>query len=221
MATSSIAPPVVLFLCLRRGPFLRPGLRAAQGSRWTGRHRIGFDAREGAPLVEYRPRDAGALPVICLCGLMATYMTMSAMSRRRRPPCRSDTAADSQVGPPPDLATTSAVIRRRRVDFGRQCEKSADLIDDAGALAHQALPDPVQRLQVELVAKIPLRILSKPLLTRDQVELLRYDNVVSDTERRDGLTLEELGIAPQSITAIVPTYLWRFRKAGQFRGHLA
>jgi NADH dehydrogenase len=53
-------------------------------------------------------------------------------------------------------------------------------------------------------------------LTRDQVELLRYDNVVSDTARDRGLTLEGLGIIPQSVAAIVPTYLWRFRRAGQF-----
>jgi uncharacterized protein YbjT (DUF2867 family) len=86
------------------------------------------------------------------------------------------------------------------------------------------LPFGVAKLQAavfELVSRLPLRVLSKPLLTRDQVELLRYDNVVSDTARRDGLTFEGLGITPQSITAIVPTYLWRFRKAGQFRGHLA
>jgi NADH dehydrogenase len=86
------------------------------------------------------------------------------------------------------------------------------------------LPFGVAKLQAaifELTSKLPLRILSKPLLTRDQVELLRYDNVVSDTARRDGLTLEGLGITPQSVAAIVPTYLWRFRKAGQFRGHLA
>jgi len=86
------------------------------------------------------------------------------------------------------------------------------------------LPFGVAKLQAaifELVSKLPLRVLSKPLLTRDQVELLRYDNVVSDTARRDGLTLEGLGITPQSVAAIVPTYLWRFRKAGQFRGHLA
>jgi len=86
------------------------------------------------------------------------------------------------------------------------------------------LPFGLAKLQAaifELVSKFPLRVLSKPLLTRDQVELLRYDNVVPDTARRDGLTLEGLGITPQSIAAIVPTYLWRFRKAGQFRGHLA
>jgi uncharacterized protein YbjT (DUF2867 family) len=86
------------------------------------------------------------------------------------------------------------------------------------------LPFGVAKMQAaifELVSRLPLRVLSKPLLTRDQVELLRYDNVVSDTARRDGLTLEGLGITPQSIAAIVPTYLWRFRKAGQFRGHVA
>src|SRR5258706_14870494 len=86
------------------------------------------------------------------------------------------------------------------------------------------LPFGVAKLQAaifELVSKFPLRVLSKPLLTRDQVELLRYDNVVSDTARRDGLTLEGLGITPQSVAAIVPTYLWRFPKTGQFRGHLA
>jgi hypothetical protein len=33
-------------------------------------------------------------------------------------------------------------------------QQKADLIDDAGALAHQALPDTVQRLQVELVDRL-------------------------------------------------------------------
>jgi len=86
------------------------------------------------------------------------------------------------------------------------------------------LPFGLAKLQAavfELVSKLPLRILSKPLLTRDQVELLRYDNVVSDPARREGRTLEGLGIAPQSIAAIVPTYLWRFRKAGQFHDRVA
>jgi uncharacterized protein YbjT (DUF2867 family) len=53
-------------------------------------------------------------------------------------------------------------------------------------------------------------------LTPDQVELLRSDNVVSDAAKSAGLTLEGLGITPDSMEAIVPQYLWRFRKAGQF-----
>lgn len=53
-------------------------------------------------------------------------------------------------------------------------------------------------------------------LTPDQVELLRSDNVVSDAARSAGLTLEGLGIAPDSLEGVAPQYLWRFRKAGQF-----
>jgi uncharacterized protein YbjT (DUF2867 family) len=53
-------------------------------------------------------------------------------------------------------------------------------------------------------------------LTPDQVELLRSDNVVSEAAKAAGLTLEGLGIAPDSMEAIMPQYLWRFRKAGQF-----
>jgi uncharacterized protein YbjT (DUF2867 family) len=86
------------------------------------------------------------------------------------------------------------------------------------------LPFGLAKLQAavfELIAKLPLRVLSKPLLTRDQVELLRYDNVVSDTARQEGRTLEGLGIVPRSVEGIVPTYLWRFRKTGQFHGRVA
>src|SRR6202051_3681063 len=54
-------------------------------------------------------------------------------------------------------------------------------------------------------------------LTPDQVALLRSDNVVSDTAKAAGLTLEGLGITADSLEAIAPQYLWRFRKAGQFQ----
>jgi len=54
-------------------------------------------------------------------------------------------------------------------------------------------------------------------LTPDQVVLLRSDNVVSDAAKSAGLTLEGLGISADSLEAIVPQYLWRFRKTGQFQ----
>jgi NADH dehydrogenase len=54
-------------------------------------------------------------------------------------------------------------------------------------------------------------------LTPDQVELLRSDNVVSEAAKAAGLTLEGLGIAPDSLEAVAPQYLWRFRPAGQFQ----
>jgi NADH dehydrogenase len=66
-----------------------------------------------------------------------------------------------------------------------------------------------------------LGALRKPLLTRDQVELLRRDNVVSEDASREGRTLGGLGIEPAAIAAIVPSYLWRFRNAGQFTRRLS
>lgn len=52
-----------------------------------------------------------------------------------------------------------------------------------------------------------------PPLTGDQVQLLKVDNVAS-TERPG---LAELGIKnPETVEAVVPTYLWRHRPYGQF-----
>ena len=66
-----------------------------------------------------------------------------------------------------------------------------------------------------------LQYLPKPLLTPDQVELLRTDNIVSESATAEKRTLQGLGIEPEPIEAIVPSYLWRFRKTGQFRSRIA
>lgn len=58
-------------------------------------------------------------------------------------------------------------------------------------------------------------------LTPDQVELLKSDNVVSGAAKDAGLTLEGLGIQPESLQSIMPAYLWRFRKTGQFKSSAA
>ena len=62
-----------------------------------------------------------------------------------------------------------------------------------------------------------LQFLPKPLLTPDQVELLKRDNVVSGDAWREGRTLDGLGIAPTAMEVVVPSYLVRFRKTGQFK----
>jgi NADH dehydrogenase len=62
-----------------------------------------------------------------------------------------------------------------------------------------------------------LGLLPKPLLTRDQLEQLRSDNVVSQGAEAEGRTLSGLGIEAQSMATILPSYLWRFRAAGQFQ----
>ena len=66
-----------------------------------------------------------------------------------------------------------------------------------------------------------LQYMPKPPLTPDQVELLRVDNVVSEAAKAEGRTLQGLGIEPEPLEAIVPSYLWRFRKTGQFRSRVA
>ncbi len=54
-------------------------------------------------------------------------------------------------------------------------------------------------------------------ITLDQVRLLRTDNVVSAAAQSEGRTLAGLGVnASQTIGAIVPGYLERFRPRGQF-----
>jgi len=73
------------------------------------------------------------------------------------------------------------------------------------------LPFPLAGMMASVLQFVP----GAPL-TPDQVELLRSDNVVSDDARREGRTLDAFDITPDSIAAIVPTYLWRFRKTGQF-----
>ena len=57
-----------------------------------------------------------------------------------------------------------------------------------------------------------LQMLPNPLLTPDQVELLKYNNIVSG----DHPTLKDLGIAGTPIQNILPKYIYRFRAGGQF-----
>lgn len=71
------------------------------------------------------------------------------------------------------------------------------------------------------VQAMALQFLPVPLLTPDQVDMLRVDNVVSEAAKAEGRILQGLGITPEPMEAILPAYLWRFRKAGQFRNRTA
>ena len=75
------------------------------------------------------------------------------------------------------------------------------------------LPFGLARLQASVLQFAPGAL----KLTPDQVELLQSDNVVSEAAKAAGLTLQGLGITPDSLEAIAPQYLWRFRAAGQFQ----
>jgi len=59
-----------------------------------------------------------------------------------------------------------------------------------------------------------LECLPKPLLTRDQVRLLRTDNVVAP----GAAGFADLGISPTALEVILPTYLHRYRRGGRRDG---
>jgi len=61
----------------------------------------------------------------------------------------------------------------------------------------------------DLQAAVPI---IPPQLTSDQVEVLRGDNVVSP----GAPGLAELGIEPKAVEAVAPSYLYRYRKGGQY-----
>lgn len=61
-----------------------------------------------------------------------------------------------------------------------------------------------------------LGVLPGHLLTRDQVRQLRIDNVVSQEAIDSGRDFAGIGIEPRTTAAILPTYLWQYRSAGQF-----
>ena len=56
------------------------------------------------------------------------------------------------------------------------------------------------------------QMMPKPLLTPDQVEMLKYDNIVSGNYP----LLKDFGISGTSIPTILPKYIYRFRKGGEF-----
>ena len=57
-----------------------------------------------------------------------------------------------------------------------------------------------------------LQLLPNPILTVDQIRLLKQDNVVDDGAK----TLADFDVTLTTVKAILPTYLSRFRKLGQF-----
>ncbi|MCB2099841.1 MAG: complex I NDUFA9 subunit family protein [Rhodobacterales bacterium] len=64
------------------------------------------------------------------------------------------------------------------------------------------LPFALASIEAWFLEKLPM-----PLLTRDQVTLLKTDNVVKEGAN----TLADLGITPTSVKLILPTYLRRYR----------
>lgn len=64
----------------------------------------------------------------------------------------------------------------------------------------------------DMMQTLSMGLIPNNILTRDQVRMLRHDNIVSGGAR--GLT--DLGIKPMPYEAVAPDYLWRFRPSGEF-----
>ncbi|MBK5926736.1 complex I NDUFA9 subunit family protein [Rhodobaculum claviforme] len=87
------------------------------------------------------------------------------------------------------------MIRRRRLTFN--------------------MPFWMARMQgsaLDLGSRLTRGLLTNRLLTRDQVENLARDNVVSPHVRG----FADLGIEPTPMATVLPEYLWRFRPSGQY-----
>jgi uncharacterized protein YbjT (DUF2867 family) len=95
------------------------------------------------------------------------------------------------------------------LSFKECLEKLLEVIDRKRIML--PMPWGIARLQGRIMGLLP-----NPLLTADQVDLLRTDNVVSSAAQGEGRTFEAIGIAPQAMDAILPSYLWQYRPAGQF-----
>jgi uncharacterized protein YbjT (DUF2867 family) len=69
----------------------------------------------------------------------------------------------------------------------------------------------------QFAARATFGLFPKLLTTsRDQVDLLASDNLVSIEAEAKGRVLRGLGIEPRAAEAIIPSYLVRFRKTGQY-----
>lgn len=123
-----------------------------------------------------------------------------------------------------DVATAFVAAAEGKVKTGRIYELGGPQIETYRQLIERVqqqtqrnrfllpLSSGIAKLLALPFALLPL----PPLLTADQVELLGVDNVVSDAAIKDKRTFAAFGIVPVSMDTILPTYLYRYRKHGQF-----
>jgi uncharacterized protein YbjT (DUF2867 family) len=122
-----------------------------------------------------------------------------------------------------DVAEAFVAAAEGKVKTGRVYELGGPEVETYKALLERIFHEtghvrpllPLPEGIAKLLA-LPLGLLPTPLLTSDQVTLLQSDNVVSAAAIKEKRTLAGFGIAPTPMNAILPSYLWRFKKNGQF-----
>ncbi len=61
-----------------------------------------------------------------------------------------------------------------------------------------------------------MQFLPNPWFTVDRIAQYGEDAIVSEAAKSEKRTAEGIGVSTQSMDAVLPTYMWRFRKSGQF-----
>jgi len=193
--------------------------RAAEASPWA-RSRLDGEA---AVLAEYR--GAVILRPSLIFGKADSFFNLMG-SLARILPAMPLVAGETRFQPVyvGDVAEALLLAAEGRVKTGRVYELGGPDIEThrqlLGRILREAgrerpmvpVPAGLAKFGATLLSVLPFR----PLITPDQVELLRVDNVVSEAATREKRTLAAFGIAPTSMDTILPTYMWRFRKNGQF-----
>ena len=126
-----------------------------------------------------------------------------------------------------DVAQAITVAANGGVKGGKIYEIGGPQIETMGELMQRTLREAGR---TNMVVPLPtpvakfigsmLQVLPNPMLTADQVVLLQSDNVVSDEARKQKRTLSAFGVEPTTMATILPTYMGRFRKNGQFEENM-
>lgn len=123
-----------------------------------------------------------------------------------------------------DVAQAILMAAEGKVKTGRVYELGGPQVETHKALLTRILREagrnrpllPLPTGIAKLMA-LPFSILPiKPLITEDQVNLLGIDNVVSEDAIKEKRTFAAFGIVPTTMDEILPQYMWRFSKHGQF-----
>lgn len=123
-----------------------------------------------------------------------------------------------------DVAEAFALAALGAVRGGRAYELGGPQVLTVRAIMEKVLKEtgrtnpllPVPVGIAKLLA-LPVELLPRPFVTRDRVTLLTIDNVVSPEAERENRTLAAFDLAPGvAMDSVLPDYLWRFRKNGQF-----
>ncbi|MCF4097294.1 complex I NDUFA9 subunit family protein [Maritalea mediterranea] len=122
-----------------------------------------------------------------------------------------------------DVADAFDVAAEGGVKGGKIYEIGGPKVETMKELLQRLLRE-IERKNVLLPIPTPIakaigwvmQILPNPMLTVDQVKLLQHDNVVSEEAKKQKRTIKAFGIEPKTMDAIMPTYVWRFMKHGQF-----